>query len=407
VPTVGRSPQDDRLPRVASSLSLRSLAGIVGGAGLATATTAADRASGWSLPLDAANAAPLAATLVGALLTIAVFTLWMRTVVVGLASGQLSPRVLSGYLDDGFQQSVTGWMVVAVTYTAVVAALLPAEGTGVPAISTVTAFFAVIAAFGTLLLAMRHAVNSLSPPDVIRSLTDRALELLARRPAPDDPAQRPDPTGWRPLRSATLGWVQTIDHEALLAALPPDTTVLLQITVGEFVAVGETIAYLDPGTDPDLEADVLLDAITVARTRDARDDLAFAIQQLVDVAQHAVSRGSLDTSTAHEALVHLRAVFHELLRHGTATGCRLGDDGRQVLSATAWRPADHLIAAFERLRGGAAQDPTTTRHLLRTMDLLRRTADEVGDERAVAVLDEQRDRLVAAADRDEVPLTHR
>jgi uncharacterized membrane protein len=266
-----------------------------------------------------------------------------------------------------------------------------------------------------LLLAMRHAVNSLSPPDVIRSLADAAFAVLARRPAPDDPAPMvpPDPAGWWALRSPSLGWVQELDHDALLEAIPPGTTVSLQVSVGEFVAVDEPLAYLGRGSrgegvEPDEDAiTALQDAIGVARIRDAHDDLAFAVQQLVDVAQHAVAPGSLDTSTAYEALVHLRAVLHELLRHGIASGCRTGEDGRQVISAAAWQPADHLVAAFERLRGGAARDPTSARHVARTIRSLRRTALEVGDQRSAAVLDEQHERLRTAAARHEVPLTHR
>jgi uncharacterized membrane protein len=420
VSTVGRSPEDDRLTEVAASLAARSTLGLLGGAAAAAGTLSLDHATGLTLPLDAGNASPLAATMVGALLTIAVFALWMRSVVVGLASGQLSPRVIASYLDDRFQRSVAGWMVAAISYGTLVALLVPSEGTGMPALSTTSAFLVVIAGLGVLLLAMRHAVNSLSPPDVIRSLADAAFAVLERRPAPDDPAPAvvPDPTGWWTLRSPSLGWVQELDHDALLEAVPPGTTVLLQTAVGEFVAAGETLAHVGrdggggggggggAGHDEDA-VEALEDAIVVARTRDARDDLAFAIQQLVDVAQHAVAPGSLDTSTAHEALVHLRAVLHEVLRHGTASGCRNGADGRRVVSVAAWEPADHLIAAFERLRAGAAQDPTSARHLDRTLRLLRGTAVEVGDERSAAVLDEQHERLRTAAARHEVPLTHR
>jgi uncharacterized membrane protein len=419
VPTVGRSPEDDHVSRTASTLAVRSLAGLAAGAVLAGAAATADQATGWRLPLSSASATPLAATLVGALLTIAVFTLWMRTVVVGLASAQLSPRVLSSYLDDRFQRTVTGWMVAAITCTTILAARLPRESEDVPAISTVLVLLVVIAALAALLLAMRHAVNSLSPPEVIRRLADTAFARLERQAAPDDPgpAATPDPAGWWPLRSDTLGWVQDLDHDALLAAVPPRTTVLLEVAVGEFVAVGEPLACLElpaahgaarDGEGPaEVDERALLDAITIARTRDARDDLAFAVQQLVDVAQHAVAPSSLDTSTAHEALVHLRAVLQELLRHGTATGCKDGDEGRRVVSSAAWRPADHLVAVFERLRGGASQDPTSARHLARTLAMLRATAEEVGDHRAVEVLDEQHDRLVAVAADQRVPLTHR
>lgn len=405
--TIGRSPEDDRLSRIALPLALRGGVGLLGGTALAATTGGLDRWVGLELPLATATVRPLTATLVGALLTIAVFTLWMRTVVVGLASSQLSPRVLAGYLDDGFQQRVTAWMIAAISYVAVTAALLPSEGTGVPAISTVTTLVLVFGALAALLVAMRQAINSLSPPDVIRRIADTAFTLMERRIQPDDdaPDRLPETRDWQRIRSDTLGWVQEIDHDAILATLPPEGTILLRITVGDFIAVGETLGSVDAELGEDERRD-LREAVSIARTRDARDDLAFAIQQLVDVAQHAVTPGSLDTSTAYEAIVHLRALLHRLLRLGTATGCRAGEDGRRVLSMADWQPSDHLVASFERLRRGAAQDPTSARHLLRTMELLRETAVEVGDLRAQEVLDEQRERLLNAMDEHSVPADH-
>lgn len=114
----------------------RTVMGMVGGAVAAAATIVVDRGAGLFLPLPPSNSQVLLGTLVGAIVTITVFVLWMRTVLVGLASGQISARFLASYLDDRFPLNLTTWMMAALVYLTVVTAALPAHpegGQAVPA----------------------------------------------------------------------------------------------------------------------------------------------------------------------------------------------------------------------------------------------------------------------------------
>jgi uncharacterized membrane protein len=391
--TSRREPHGD-LRRFSDAVAFRGVVGALGGVAAAVGTLAVDRRfvpGGW-LPVD--NVRVVLGALIGGVLTIAVFTLWMRTVVVGLAAGEVSPRLVSGYLDDGFQRAVTGWMSGGIGYLAVVALALPANGTGTPTVSLAVAGVITVAALVAVLVAMRHAVASLTPPHLIRTLTDRACEQLRTTQLPNDPlpASLPDPAGLTELRSDRMGWVRDIDLETIAAHQPPGGTSLLAVAVGEFVAPGETLAHLDPRFDA-AGAQAVAAAIDIAGTRDTEADLAFAIQQLVDVVQHAIGPASNDTSTAHEALVHLRAVLHGVIRRGPATACLALDDGRRIVHAAAWQPDDHLRAALERLPSLGIDDPVATRSLRRTLELLERTAVEVGDQASQAVVEDARHRL--------------
>jgi uncharacterized membrane protein len=388
--------------RFTGSMTGRSLAGIAGGVLLAIAMLALDRVLGWRAPIPTDNARSVASALLGGVLTIAVFTLWMRTVVVGLASGQVSPRVVSSYLDDSFQRAVTGWMVGALTYLASIALLLPtglqdAENTpegGVPMLSGALALLVGVAALVAVLAAMRHAVASLSPPHLIRQLTDRANERVASPRLPHDPLPEvmPDPLELQHVRSNSLGWVRSVDYPTIAERLPASSTALLPLAIGDFVAPGETLLLCDPGVEQ-TDLDAIQGAISIDRTRDTAADLAFAIQQLVDVVQHALGPASNDTSTAYEALVHLRAVLHGVIRRGDATGCFDGGDDRRVVCTAGWDPVDHLDDALERLRNAAAQDAVATRSLANTLTLLVHTAEEVGDTRSRDLLTAEQDRL--------------
>lgn len=384
--------------RFAARLAVRSLAGLVVGVAAVGAAWGLDRLVGARVPLAPQTAQALLGTLIGSVVTIAVFALWMRTVVVGLASGQVSARVLSAYLDDHFQQRVLGVMVGLFVYLVGAAALLPTQGRESPAVLVTLAVLVVVAALIGILLAMRDAVASLALPSVVRTLTDGVVALLEQPPEPNDTPPCP-PGGQFDTRavvaSRDLGWVQSIDYEALLDALRPGEIVDLQVDVGDFVAGGEPLCHLDATVDDDTEADIR-DAFRLSRVRSTEHDLSYAIQQLVDVAESAMAPHSSDTSTAYEALVHLRAVLHVLIRRGTASCCLEGEEGRWVVSSAAWSTVDHLEEVFGRLKA-AVDDPSFDRQVRHTIDALIRTAEEVGDDASTAALRRLRDPRAVAA----------
>ncbi len=393
--------------RFTGAVTARSLIGIAGGVALAAATLGLDRTLGWTAPVPTENARVVSGALLSGVLTIAVFTLWMRTVVVGLASGQISPRVVSSYLDDRFQRAMTGWMVGALTYLAAVALALPtglgdAENSpdgGVPLLSGTLALLLGVAALVALLAAMRHAVDSLSPPHLIRVLADQANERVASPRLPDDPLPevRPDPLELQHLRSESMGWIREVDYGSITARLPAGSIALLPLAIGDFVAPGETLLLFDDEVADD-DHDQIRTAIVIDRTRDTDADLAFAVQQLVDVVQHALGPNSNDTSTAYEALVHLRAVLHGVLRRGRASGCYDGGEDRMVVCTAGWEPSDHLDAALERLRNAVARDTVATRSLMDTLKLLQHTAEEVDDGRSQQLLIAEQHRLQELAE---------
>lgn len=378
----------------------RAAGGVLLGLLAAGFTLLLDRQMGLSLPFPTSNSQLLLGTLVGAMITITVFVLWMRTVVVGLASSQASPRVLTGYLDDAFQRNLAAWMMAGFAYLTAVTLALPSHpdgGQGVPAVSSVVSLLIVTAALASVLIAMHNATRSISMPQVVRALADRAFEVMAAQHTPNDPPPATATGGTKAvLHAPRMGWLQWIDHDAVMQKMPAETIMTIGVNISDFVQEGEALAWADAELDEDA-ADAMLDAFTIVPTRTSEYDLAYAVQQLVDVAEHAMTPSSLDTSTAYEALMHLQAVFHRLLENGTSTGTLEGEDGRWIVAQRAWGTADHLQVAFQRLVTGGSQDPTTAQNLRAVIRDLQRTAHAVGDTASQDVLSEQRSRLDAQA----------
>lgn len=366
------------LVRLAGRVATGALAGLLA----AAITLWLDGSAGLILPFPVSNTQLLLGTLVGAMVTIAVFMLWMRAVVVGLASSQASPRVLSGYLEDTFQRRLAAWTLAGFAYLAAVTVALPshpAGGQGVPAVSTIVSLLIAMAALSGVLGAMHNATSNVSIPHVVRTLADRVFAVMAAQHAPNDPPPSTAAGGTKAvLHAPRMGWIQWIEHDAIVERLPADTVLTVGVDISDFVAEGQPVAWADAELDGET-ADAILGRFAIVPTRTSEYDLAYAIQQLVDVADRAMTPSSRDTSTAYEALMHLRAVFHRLIEEGTATGHLRGEDGRWVVAQRSWEPAHHLHVAFQRLVTGGSQDPTTAQELRAVMRALERAAHAVGD----------------------------
>lgn len=376
------------LTRTYGRLLLRGGLGVLAGTTLATGALLLDAAIGWSLPFGAQRVQSLLTTLTGATLTIAVFALWMRSIVVGLVAGVFHARTLSTFLDDGFQRAIAGWMVGAFSVLVTVAIASPAidDDGGVPPIATLLALATVIAALLGILLAVRHAAQRLDTSDVVHQLADRALRILEETVAlADDPPCDAPHQVERAIDTDQLGWVRQVDRARIVDELPPGANAVLAVTPGTFVAPGQTLLTLDTAVD-EATATGLRSAIEIGRARDPGSDLAYTLEELTDVAQSAAGPGG-DVVTAREALHYLEAVLGRLLERGLPTG-HLRDGDRSLTAAAQPSVADHLARVAERLCATPPDDPVTARLATEMLERLTSRAEAVGDRATVSVLTE-------------------
>lgn len=381
-----RRPRATRL-RVAE-LTVTLLTAALGGGALGTAVVAADTVLLTPPPVELGtveSARALLAGIAGGLITVAVFSLWMRTVVVGLVADHFSPRTLTAFLEDRFQRDLLGSMAAGLTTVLVLLLGLPGTPEApAPLLGTGLALVIALAALAAVLLAIQHATRSLSLPELVARLADDALEVLQRQPeARVELHETPPTTHSETVLAGGTGWVTGIDLVEIMAALPPGGAAHLLSRVGAFVTHRSPVVVVSLA-EADAPADLerVRGAVTLARTRSPEMDLAFALGQLLDVGTYAL-QGSTDTATAHEVLVHLGALLEAVVAHGLPLRHDADADGRRIHDEAGWDAADHLQLCIERLRDAAARDPEAARHLLQMLGGVRRVADEVGD-RAVA-----------------------
>ncbi|MTV27319.1 DUF2254 domain-containing protein [Nitriliruptoraceae bacterium ZYF776] len=389
------------LAREGAGLALRAMVGGVVGVALGVGAHALDGVVPVALPGDPASAHTLLVTLMGALVTVAVFALWMRSVVVGLLANQFSARTIVQRLDDPFQRAVTGWMVGLLGFVGATVVLLPTQvGEGVPPFAFGGSVVAVVAGLLSVLLAVRHAADSLDTSTLVHRLAASTLTVLGQaRSVSDD---RPPPTARAAtavttIRADRLGWVRDVDQDALLELLPAGAVAHLEVSWGSFVAPRRPLLTVDAPLADGAESAVRA-AVVVGDTRDPLTDLGFALQQLVDVVEHALTPASADASTAQEAVAHLEVLLRDLVDGGLPSGHRAGEDGRFVVLRDRTTASQHVERVARRLRFAASSDPLLAPQVAEVFADLAGEADRRERPRLARALRAQHEALAPAAD---------
>lgn len=341
-------------------------------------------------------------TLAGALLTVAGLTFWVRSASVSLAASQYSARVVAGFLEDFYQQSMMSIILGMFAYTVAVYRALPV---GLPVAPDFAVLLGIVLAGGSIVMVMgaiRNAVRLMQPGHLAREITDatreriRTFERRTSRPGgnggslqahgttPDVPT-----TGGRVVRATKSGWVQAFDPEALLAAVPPGSLVLLRVRVGLFLLEGRPVARV--WADGPIDEEALLDAVDLGRRRMLALDAEYGLQQLVDIAVGSLQVHG-DVGSAVEVLQHIELVLRELGAADLPASHHADDTGSRLVQERVFTFRDYVALAYDRVRRAARSHPSVLAALLTSQAVL---AEDLADQGLY-------DR--AAQVRDQVPL---
>lgn len=256
-----------------------------------------------------------------------VFSITM--VILQLASSQFSPRVLGNFLGNRITQWTfgvfTGTFVYALAVIRYVRGDYGETSAFVPQLGVTLAFLLVLASVGCFLAFIHHITSSIQVAQVISRIGDTTLALVERMyPEPADPdALEPGPT-WSPMpgtpRVAVCtrrrhGRITHVDYDALVSyAREHDVVITIDRPVGQFLAEGQSLLRIW-GVDslPEEEIERLYDTVGLASERELRQDVAFGIRQLVDIATRALSSGVNDATTAVQVLDELHRVLRLLV----------------------------------------------------------------------------------------------
>jgi uncharacterized membrane protein len=362
-----------------SSLWFVPLLCIIAGVALSSGTIALDRLAGGSGSLvptslsgDADSARSILMTVASSMVTLTGLVLTVTMVVVQLAMGQFTPRVLRTILRDRPSQFAIGIFVATFAH----AMLVMREVRGpsgddeghVPGLSIVVAYVLIVISIMVLVLYVHHIGQSLRVASLIDSVGDETRALIPKlfppgRTATEKAEERPAGVPRQVINAPRSGVLYRVDHEELIAhANEVDGTLVLLPQIGDFVPEGSPVLELyaeNAGLD---KADVVR-SLAFGKERTLDQDLAYGFRMLVDVAVRSASLVMADPTTAVQAIDRLHDCLRQLATRPFHSGFYRDSDGRLrlVVPAMTWDGYVHL--AVDELRRYGDQSLQLTRRL--------------------------------------------
>lgn len=316
-----------------------------------------DEQTGWHIyrfTPDGARA--VLGTLVSSMLTFIVFVLSTTLIVVQLASGQLTPRVISLVLSTPGVKITLGALTFTYAYT--LSALGRVEER-VPdlhvGVAVILNLICIVLFFGFV----QQLSTDLRPSSLMLMIADYTRRVIAQvHPSAYD-ADRAEvaPQGVLPTTppqalefSGQSGVVMGFNLEGLVRlAEDADAVIELVPQVGDSVTPGDPLFRVFGGTRP-IPPGRLRGCVAVGVERTLDQDPRFAFRMLVDIANKALSPAINDPTTAVLVLDQIDNLLFLLGSRRLDDGLALGRDGRLrvVYGTPDWR--DYVTLAVSEIR---------------------------------------------------------
>jgi uncharacterized membrane protein len=296
---------------------------IVAAAALFAGTHALDRAAyngdfglpTWVISGTADASRQILTAIAAAVITVIGVVFSIMIVTLTLASTQFGPRMLRNFIRDRGTQLTLGTFVATFVYAVLVlVSISPGpHGDFVPHISITVTLGLVVVDLAVLIYFIHHIATSIQLPQVIASIArdlsnaidvqtrgdhPRANAAVERGPSVPELIRRMEESGGI-VGAPRGGYLQFIRHETLIQiASDADAVIHVEHRPGHFVVEGQALATVWPPEAAKRIEDALKRAHVSGSYRTLSQDLAFAVDQLEEIAIRALSPAVNDTFTA-------------------------------------------------------------------------------------------------------------
>lgn len=322
-------------------------------------------------------------TIAGSLITV-IATLFSLTVVtLQLASSNYTPRILRNFTEDRGMQTVLGVYIATFLYSLLVLRIIRAPGgegaSFNPVISVTVAVVLALVCVALLIYFIAHVIGLIQSSTIVGKAHEAASETIAGlddlSDAPDESETlrgRPELAGLlagEPLviRARESGYVQHLDTDAIAESVAHgrgayvddgDPMVVAEVLFGPgfFVSAGIPIVkvWSTGGLRPEDEKG-LHGAFYLGKERSFRQDFAFGLRQLSDIALKGLSPAVNDPTTAMQAMDRMEAIFVALGAKALPPRVRETETGgtRVILEVGRYGFEDVVGLAFDQVRRAA------------------------------------------------------
>ncbi|MFE3879868.1 DUF2254 domain-containing protein [Kitasatospora sp. NPDC059146] len=399
-------------------------------AALFTVTVSLDRGAydgtlglpSWVISGTADSARQVLAAIAAALITVVGVVFSIMIVTLTLASTQFGPRMLRTFIRDRTTQMTLGTFVGTFVFAILSLVVIGPgpRGDFVPHLSITVCMVLVMLDLAVLIFFIHHIATSIQLPRVIASIAAELSEAIeAGAGGPDRPAGggagptaaelnvRLDTSG-ATVPAPASGYLQFVRHRTLVRmAAELDAVIRLDHRPGHFLVQGHPLATVWPPAAAPEVARSFARAHVVGSTRTLAQDIAFAVDQLVEIAIRALSTAVNDTFTTLTCIDWLGEGLCRIAARWDPNPVHR-DEAGYVRVMTVPVSYERLVQrSFEKIRQAAPGMPAV---LIRQLDALAEIMAETRTEQQRRVLLQQaemierlnRESVPEAADRDDV-----
>jgi len=355
---------------VRSSLWLVPVLCVALGAVLSFATIALDRANDYQLIPRSLTGDPdavlgILTTVATSMVSLTALVLTIVLVVVQLAMGQFSPRIVQRLLRDRPSQLAIGLFVATFVQTLLtIREVQPGDPGQVPGVGVLTTFALSFASIAVLVMYVHHVGQALRISALVELAGVDTRRLVDKIYPDTDQLARSDDPDIHIVTATKSGVLTTVAHRQLIAtAREAGCALQLMPALGDYLPAGGVL-FTILGDPQHLDHDRARNGVVLSMERTLDQDVAYGLRLLVDMAERSLSESRWqDPTTAVQAIDRLHDCLRQLAHRRIPDGRHVDDTGqlRLIENAMTWDAYVHL--AFDEIRLAGAGSPQVARRL--------------------------------------------
>ncbi len=260
------------------------------------------------------TASTVLSSIIGATAALTGFVVTVTVLVVQMATGTFSARILRLWYRDPMLKATLAILAGTLTFSFALLRridddFVPDLGVTLSGLFVSLCLLAFIVFFDRYLRRLRPAAVATDVASAAQSTFEQTVRFADRPDIRwDYGTTRADPT--LVVRAGRGGAIQAVDPDGLVEwALAHGAGLVLPHPVGDFVHTGEELVHVYGGEFGDRAAEELEGMIAFGDERTFDQDPAFAIRIMVDIANRALSPAVNDPTTAVQVLDHIGEVL--------------------------------------------------------------------------------------------------
>tara|TARA_R110002073_G_scaffold7245_10_gene41391 strand:+ start:1972 stop:3390 length:1419 start_codon:yes stop_codon:yes gene_type:complete len=352
---------------------------------------------GWLYANEPAGARAVLSTVAGSMITVAGVTFSMTILSISYTTSQVGARLLNNFMRDRGNQVTLGVFISTFLYCLMVlrtvrnAESAPHGDAGqqelasafVPHIAVIVGIMLAILSVAVLIYFIHHIPESIHISNIVAGIggdLNRQIDdqFPARIGKPhDDVTERQVESNLpkmfyetaKTIRSKGSGYVEFVDTDGVMKiAVDNDLTIRMRFRAGDFITPGNVLMLASPDSRVSDEIVEQLRATFVSGAqRTAKQNLRFVFNQLVEVAERALSPGVNDPFTAINCMDWLQSALEHLAEREMPDAYRYDSDHQLRIVAEPETFSDFASLVFDQLRPYVAADRNASIHMMEMM----------------------------------------